>query len=88
MANLSAQHDPARATTFVDELLDHCAALADMPLTYPLVPRYERHGIRRYAYYNHLNFYRITQDIIKVIHIVHGSRNYGAMLFLDEKKAG
>ncbi|MDD5320619.1 MAG: type II toxin-antitoxin system RelE/ParE family toxin [Methylococcales bacterium] len=40
-------HNPARAITFVDELLDRCATLADKPRAYPLVPRYECHGIRR-----------------------------------------
>jgi toxin ParE1/3/4 len=34
-------HNPSRAITFVNELLDRCTALADMPRAYPLVPRYE-----------------------------------------------
>jgi plasmid stabilization system protein ParE len=40
-------HNPDRAATFVDELLDHCGALAEFPQRYPLVPCYEHHGIRR-----------------------------------------
>jgi len=39
-------HSPIRAITFVDELLDRCATLADMPRAFPLVPRYQRHRIR------------------------------------------
>ena len=35
-------HNPARAATFIDELLDRCHDLADMPRAYPLVPRYEQ----------------------------------------------
>jgi toxin ParE1/3/4 len=42
-----AADNPARAVTFTEELLDRCQALADTPRTYPLVPRYERFGIRR-----------------------------------------
>lgn len=33
--------NPARALSFVEELLDRCQALADTPRAYPLVPRYE-----------------------------------------------
>lgn len=49
-------HNPARAISFVDELLDHCAALTDRSLAYQLVPRYEHHGIRRSAYHDYLIF--------------------------------
>jgi plasmid stabilization system protein ParE len=40
-------HNPVRAATFIEELLDRCDALSDMPRAYPLVPRYEGYGIRR-----------------------------------------
>jgi len=38
--------NPNRAVSFVEELLDRCLALADTHMAYPLVPRYERFGIR------------------------------------------
>ena len=74
-------HNPARATTFVDELLARCATLADMPHAYPLVPRYERYGIRRCVHRDYLIFYRVLEDLVEVIHIVHGARDYDALLF-------
>lgn len=80
------QNNPARAITFVDEILDHCASLADMPLAYTLIPRYEHHGIRRCAYRDYLVFYRVIEDRVEVIHILHGARNYEALLFPDEKQ--
>jgi plasmid stabilization system protein ParE len=49
-------HHPKRAASFIAELLDCCNALGDMPYAFPLVPRYERHGIRRYAYRDYLIF--------------------------------
>ncbi|MBF0321788.1 MAG: type II toxin-antitoxin system RelE/ParE family toxin [Magnetococcales bacterium] len=73
-------HNPTRAATFVDELLDRCAALADKPRAYALVPRYERHGIRRYAYRDYLIFYRIAEDLVEIIHIIHGARDYDSLL--------
>ena len=39
-------HSPKRAITFVEELLDRCARLADNPDAFLLVPRYEHHEIR------------------------------------------
>lgn len=47
-------HNPKRAATFVEELLDRCEALADAPRAYPLVPRYEHHGIRRCVHRDYL----------------------------------
>ena len=74
-------HNPKRALTFVDELLDRCVTLADMPNAFPLVPRYERYGIRRCVHRDYLIFYRVIEDLIVVIHILHGARNYEALLF-------
>ena len=54
-------HNPKRAESFVDELLDRCEALADMPRAFPLVPRYEHYGIRRYVYRDYLIFYRVLE---------------------------
>ena len=73
-------HNPKRAESFVDELLDRCEALADMPRAFPLVPRYEHYGIRRYAYRDYLIFYRALENLVEVIHILHGARDYEALL--------
>ncbi len=75
------QDSPKRAVSFIEELLDCCAALADMPLAFPLVPRYEEYNIRRQVYQNYLIFYRANSEIIEVIHIMHGARNYEFLLF-------
>jgi len=77
-------HNPARAASFVNELLDRCGALADMPRAFPLVPRYESHGIRRCPYRDYLIFYRVFEGLVEVIHVLHGARNYEALLFPDE----
>lgn len=74
-------HNPKRAITFVDELLDRCDTLADMPNAFPLIPRYESHGIRRCVHRDYLIFYRINKNLIEVIHILHGARDYEALLF-------
>ena len=71
----------SRALSFVEELLDRCLALADTPRAYPLVPRYERFGIRRCVHGNDLIFYRLQPEQIEVIHVLQGARDIEAMLF-------
>jgi toxin ParE1/3/4 len=76
--------NPKRAESFVDELIDHCYTLADMPRRYPLVPRYEHWGIRRCVHGNYLIFYRLRADTVEIVHILHGARDYESLLFPDE----
>jgi plasmid stabilization system protein ParE len=73
--------NPTRAVSFVEELLDRCLALADSPRAYPLVPRYERFGIRRCVHGNDLIVYRLQPEQIEVIHILQGARDIEAILF-------
>jgi plasmid stabilization system protein ParE len=73
--------NPNRAVSFVEELLDRCLALADTPRAYPLVPRYERFGIRRCVHGDDLIFYRLQPEQIEVIHILQGARDIEALLF-------
>jgi toxin ParE1/3/4 len=76
-----AADNPARAVAFIRELRDQCAGLADMPRAFSLVPRYEKHGIRRRVFGNYLIFYRIDRDTIAVLHILHGAMDYATLLF-------
>jgi addiction module RelE/StbE family toxin len=73
--------NPTRALSFVEELLDRCLVLADTPRAYPLVPRYERFGIRRCVHGNYLIFYRLQTEQIEVIHVLQGARDIEALLF-------
>ncbi|VVE88045.1 type II toxin-antitoxin system RelE/ParE family toxin [Pandoraea bronchicola] len=78
-----ARDNPRRAVTFIQELRDKCLSLAEMPLAFPVVPRYERYGIRHRVYGNYQIFYRVVEsdDRIDVVHILHSARNYAAVLF-------
>ena len=78
-----ARDNPARASTFVRELREACESLALSPQAFAQVPRYEHQGIRRRVYGNYLIFYRINGDIIEVVHILHGARDYESILFPD-----
>jgi toxin ParE1/3/4 len=72
--------NPRRAISFVKELTDKCAGLADMPSSFPLVPRYAKKGIRRRVYGAYQIFYRVDGELVHVIRMLHGARDYEALL--------
>jgi addiction module RelE/StbE family toxin len=83
IAEYIGHRNPERASAFVNQLLDRCESLAAIPAGFPLVPRYEARGIRRRPHGNYSIFYRIVGNDIVVIHILHGAREYEALLFPD-----
>jgi len=76
-----AHDNPVRAVSFVAEIEDRCKRLAVIPRAFPLVPRYEDTGVRRRPYGDYLIFYRVEDDTVQVLHILHGSQDYEALLF-------
>lgn len=83
IADYIAQDNPIRALSFVQELRDKGLDLSEMPLAFPLVPRYEHHRVRRRAYRDYLIFYRASGDCVVIYHVLHGAMDYAAILFPD-----
>lgn len=61
-----AQDNPERAISFITELREKALTLADLPRGFPLVPRYERHGIRRRSHRGYGILYSIEAQGIVV----------------------
>ena len=76
-----ARDDAARAESFVAEIIASCLGLAEFPERFPLVPRYEHHGIRIRAHGNYLIFYRVEREKVVVVHVLHGAMDYSGLLF-------
>ena len=76
-----ARDNKARARSFMRQILAKTRELGDMPRAFPLVQRYEHHGIRRRPYRDYLIFYRVEDDRVAVIHILHGATDYEPLLF-------
>lgn len=76
-----SRDNPHRALTYVRELRGVALHLGDMPNAFPLVPRYERLGIRLRVSGNYLIFYRVEADQVFIVRILHGARNYEPLLF-------
>lgn len=81
IADYIARDNPMRALSFVRELYQLCLEIADMPQDWPVVPRYEHHGVRRRIHGRYLIFDRIGTDRITILHILNGAMNVEAILF-------
>lgn len=81
IADHIAQDNPPRALSFIAELRDKCLTLADTPLAFPLVPRYERFGVRRRVHGHYLIFYRVEPRQIVILHVLHGAMDFPGLLF-------
>jgi plasmid stabilization system protein ParE len=79
-----AQDNKARALSFTRELRHAARQLGEMPHAFPLIPRYEHAGIRRRPFGNYLIFYTVEKDCVAIVHVVHGARDYEALLFRED----
>ena len=70
IARFIAQDHPARALTFVEEVRAVAQRLVDLPHGFPLVPRYEAHGIRRRSWKGYGLLYSVAADRIFVHRII------------------
>jgi toxin ParE1/3/4 len=84
IADYIARDNPRRALSFVRELRERCLSLGRVPLSFPLVRRYEERGVRHCVHGHYQIFYRTAGDPVErvdVLHVLHSARNYAAILF-------
>lgn len=74
--------NPVRAVSFVSELREVALRLADIPLGYPLVPRYEAHGIRRRSWKGYGILYSALPDRVFVHRILGPGQDHDRALSL------
>lgn len=79
-----AQTNPERARSFVAQLIASASGLARNPRRFPLLPLREKSGIRRRVYGKYLIIYQIESTRVIVLRILHGARDYDALLFPDQ----
>lgn len=73
IADFIARDDPARALAFVQELRAHCQTLMDVPEAYPIRPELGP-DIRVAVHKNYLIVYRLVDEGVLVVRILHGAR--------------
>ena len=79
-----ARDNPARALTFVQELRATASGLLRTPKAFPILPRYSHLRLRRRVHGNYLIFYRSDNAVVSIVRILHGAREYEALLDTDE----
>jgi plasmid stabilization system protein ParE len=77
--------NPARAGAFVDELYFSCHKLGDLPYSAPLVPNHESAGIRRRVHGNYLIFYRVNDQAVEILRVLHGAMDYERLMFSGDE---
>ncbi len=75
-----AADNPSRAVSFVVELREVAMRLADVPLGFPLVPRYEALGIRRRSWKGYGILYSALSDRVFVHRIIGPGQDYDRLL--------
>jgi toxin ParE1/3/4 len=55
--------------------------LGEAPCAFPFIPRYQHLGIRRRRFRDYLIFYRIDDERLYIVRVLHGARDYEAVLF-------
>jgi len=78
-----AQDNPGRADSFIAELRKVCATLATRARRYPVA--FSRPGgeVRKRTSGNYLIFYRIAHGEVQVLRILHGARDWAALLHAE-----
>ena len=80
IASFIAADNPARAISFVQELVASCHALADQPLRHPIVADYGQR-LRRFPYRGYSIYYQVMSgnDVI-VVHILNDAMDHRRIL--------
>jgi toxin ParE1/3/4 len=70
-----AEDNPAEATDFVLKILDRCELLTEQPYMGPARDLI-REGLRIHPVDDYVVLYRIIDDIVDIVHVFHGKRDY------------
>lgn len=74
IATFIAEDSVVQALHFVEELQSACRRITDFPRRFPVF----RDDVRKALHGSYLIFFKIEEDVIYVIHILHGATDYDA----------
>lgn len=74
-----ARDNPPRAVSFIDELAGKIRSVAGQPLLYPLRNMWGI-GYRSALYRNYHIVYRVDDEMMEIVRVIHGARNIGDLL--------
>jgi plasmid stabilization system protein ParE len=68
-----ARDNPARALTFAQELRATIAVVGERPMSFP--ERINRQRVRAALHHPYLILFRVSDDLVEVLRVVHGARD-------------
>lgn len=75
-----AQHNPSRAVSFTRELLRICRGIGRVPHGSPILTGREGDALRRRVFGAYLIVYRVDDDSIQIVRVLHGARDLERLL--------
>ena len=79
IAQFIGEDNPARATSFIDELLNHCTAIAERPKAYRIRSEWGLQ-VRSAPFGNYQIIYEIDQEAVSIMRVLHARMNVLARL--------
>ena len=73
-----AKQSPANAASVAQRIVAATDRLADFPRMGRIVPEFNREDIREVIVFRYRIIYRVRQDSVQLLDIVHGARDCGA----------
>lgn len=80
--------NPGRSNSFSAELRDACAKLGRHPLRFPVVRDASGIAVRKRVHGRYLILYRVLETEVEILRIVHGSRNWVALVGETDQATG
>jgi toxin ParE1/3/4 len=71
-----ADENPLRAKTFAGELRAACRSVLNFPESNQLLEMARSQTVRRKVYGNYLIFYRVKEQTVEILRILHGAQDY------------
>ena len=82
IADFIAADNPSRAVSFIREIRERCAKIAEAPLAYPARPELGD-TLRSCVYGRYILFFQAADTHVLIVRVLHGSRDL-ARLFGDD----
>lgn len=79
IAQWIGRDNPARAISFVDDLLERCLSLSEYPDRFPIHRELGGRIVRKMSHEDYVILYVRIADPVEVAHVVHGARNLEAL---------
>ncbi|HEX4739693.1 MAG TPA: type II toxin-antitoxin system RelE/ParE family toxin [Allosphingosinicella sp.] len=80
IARWIAADNPQRAESFVNELERACGSLSRRPSRFPVALNLHGEPIRKRVHRDYLIFYRVKAKQVEIVRILHGARDWAALL--------